>query len=381
MEAVRFLKELLAIPGVNGRDDEGAVAEFLCGFLRQAGLEAGVRRIDARHANVTAFLEGEETAHPIVWNGHLDTVPYGDLAAWETDPALPSERDGFVTARGASDMRSGLAAMVWALCEYRRAFPHCRPPRSIRFIGTCDEEKGGLGARTVLADGLMENAAALLVGEPTGCRPGTVQKGCLWLEIAAHGRTSHGAYPQEGVNAVERAVALARALSAYVETVSHPLLGPSTAQITQIEGGTAPNMTPDFCRMLLDVRMAPGLTAFMVAERANALAEEMSRETGGVFTVSLTEKNSRPAVEIAPEHPLAARLSRCIRAQGLCADPVGIGYFTDASILIQGREELPALLFGPGEPQQAHQPGERVSLALYEKAIRVFGELIREPGI
>ena len=140
--AVKLLKELLTIRSVNGRDDEGAVAEYLCKYFEQSGISAHIQRIDATHANVLAELEGESDGAPIFWNGHLDTVPYGDTGEWKTDPAVPVERDGFLYARGASDMKSGLAAMVYALCEYKKSG---RPvPRTIHFLGTCDEEKGGI---------------------------------------------------------------------------------------------------------------------------------------------------------------------------------------------------------------------------------------------
>ena len=124
--AVELLKELLTIRSVNGRDDEGAVAEYLCKYFKQSGISAHVQRIDATHANVLAELEGESDGAPIFWNGHLDTVPYGDTGEWKTDPAVPVERDGFLYARGASDMKSGLAAMVYALCEYKNPVVQCR---------------------------------------------------------------------------------------------------------------------------------------------------------------------------------------------------------------------------------------------------------------
>ena len=76
--AVELLKELLTIRSVNGRDDEGAVAEYLCKYFEQSGISAHIQRIDATHANVLAELEGESDDAPIFWNGHLDTVPYGD---------------------------------------------------------------------------------------------------------------------------------------------------------------------------------------------------------------------------------------------------------------------------------------------------------------
>lgn len=143
--AVELLKELLTIRSVNGRDDEGAVAEYLCKYFEQSGISAHIQRIDATHANVLAELEGESDDAPIFWNGHLDTVPYGDTGEWKTDPAVPVERDGFLYGRGASDMKSGLAAMVYALCEYKKSG---RPvPHTIHFLGTCDEEKGGIGAQ------------------------------------------------------------------------------------------------------------------------------------------------------------------------------------------------------------------------------------------
>ena len=162
--AVELLKELLTIRSVNGRDDEGAVAEYLCKYFEQSGISAHIQRIDATHANVLAELEGESDDAPIFWNGHLDTVPYGDTGEWKTDPAVPVERDGFLYGRGASDMKSGLAAMVYALCEYKKSG---RPvPHTIHFLGTCDEEKGGIGAREILKEVPETSIGTLLIRWP-----------------------------------------------------------------------------------------------------------------------------------------------------------------------------------------------------------------------
>jgi len=373
-EAVQLLKDLLAIPSVNGRDDEGKMAEYLCEYFKAAGLASFVQRLDETHANVIAVLEGGEENPPVLWNGHLDTVPYGERAEWESDPAVPAERDGFLYARGASDMKSGLAAMVYALCACKKS--GARVPRTIRFIGTCDEEKNGLGARGILKEGLLGSAAELLIGEPTGCRMGVAQKGCLWLEMEVSGRTSHGAYPEEGCNAVEEAAALAGDIRDYVTSYIHPVLGASTAQITQIQGGVAPNMTPDACTLLMDIRMVPGLTKDMILAEAKRLAEERGRLAKGLFRAEFHVKNDRRAIETAPEHSFAERLSRCIEKNGLKTELTGINYFTDASILAADAPEKAVLLFGPGEPGMAHKPNERVELARYEKAIEILMDFI-----
>lgn len=373
-DAVILLKELLRIPSVNGRDDEGSVAEYLCRYFTAAGIPAEVHRIDEKHANVTAVLEGEDWEKPIVWNGHLDTVPYGKIEEWQTDPACPVEKDGFLYARGASDMKSGLAAMVYALCSAKKSGR--KPARTIRFLGTCDEEKGGLGASHALTSGFIAGAGEMLIGEPTGCLMGIAQKGCLWLEIQAGGRTSHGAYPEEGRNAVDYAVSLAGRIKAYAEQFRHPVLGHSTAQITQISGGVAPNMTPDACTILMDIRMVPGLTTEDVLKQAGKEAEQCSGDNGGGFKSSFTVKNNRRAIEIQPDHALVRKLAGCIENQGLNAGTMGINYFTDASILAGDMPDMAVLLFGPGEPGMAHKPNERVELQKYRNAIAVLTDMM-----
>ncbi len=373
-KAVDFLKELLTVRSVNGQDNEGTMAEYLYKYFEQSGISAHIQRIDSTHANVIAELTGEDDENPIFWNGHLDTVPYGDIAQWETDPAVPAEEDGFIYARGASDMKSGLAAMVYALCEYHKSG---RPvPRTIRFLGTCDEEKGGIGAREILKEVPETSIRTLLIGEPTGCRLGMAQKGCLWLEIEGHGKTSHGAYPGQGCNAVEQLVSLAGEIKAYVENFTHPLLGASTAQITQITGGVAPNMTPDNCRILMDIRMTPGLTSQMVVSQAEAFAAARSVRTEGKFHVNCNIVNNRRAIEIEESHPLVKNVKTCLEKEGIPAEKTGINFFTDASILAEHRTDTAVLLFGPGEADMAHKPNERVEVEKYKQCIRVLMDLI-----
>ena len=77
-DAVKLLKDILEIPSVNGKDDEGAVAEYLDQYFKSYGIESRVDRIDETHANVIALIPGE-SGETEIWNGHLDTVPYGDL--------------------------------------------------------------------------------------------------------------------------------------------------------------------------------------------------------------------------------------------------------------------------------------------------------------
>lgn len=373
-KAIQLLREVMAIPSVNGRDDEGKVAEYLCAYFQDAGIPARVERIDETHANVTAFLEGAPGGGQMIWNGHLDTVPYGSQEDWNTDPAVPVVKGNALYGRGASDMKSGLCAMVYALSAYQKSGK--RPACSILFLGTCDEEKGGLGADWVCRNKQMEECSQLLIGEPTGLKLGMAQKGCIWLELTTHGKTSHGAYPEQGVSGVEHGIAIAAQLKKWIETFSHPLLGKSTANITQISGGTACNMIPECCAILMDIRIIPGISAQEVTKKAEELIREEERKTNGLLHVEYALKNNRRAIEVGQDSEIVQKMKRCMEKEGIVPEETGISFFTDASIMVKDKPEAQVLLFGPGEPSMAHKPNESVDLEHYIKAIRVLERML-----
>ena len=365
-DAIQLLKELLEIPSVNSKDREAAVAEHLDRYFRQHGIQSFIQPVDDNRSNVFAYVEGREPSVTELWNGHLDTVPYGELEKWRTLPQKAVLKDGKLYARGASDMKSGLSAMVYALTHLEE-----KPAHNILFVGTCDEEKNGLGAQKALTENRTGKYEFLLIGEPTGMKLGVAQKGCLWLQIRMKGRTSHGAYPQEGINAIHCMYDLTRELTAYVESFGSPLLGGSTAQIDLIQGGVAPNMTADICEAVLDIRMVPGLTAEMVLKKGEELLEVLQEKKPGL-QAEWKILNDRRAFEIAFEDPDVSRLRGLLQKRGYEGNNIGINFFTDASILAKDRPEQKVLLFGPGDPALAHQPKECVEIEKYLDAIEIL---------
>lgn len=371
-KSIALLKEILAIPSVNGADNEGAVAEFIANYLKEKHIDAFVQQIDETHANIIAKLEGK-SSETVVWNGHLDTVPYGNTEEWNTDPSIPVEKNGRIYARGASDMKSGLAAMVYLLGEIGESGE--KPEQTILFLGTCDEEKSGLGAEKILEEIDLSSGSLLLIGEPTGCKLGVAQKGCIWAQLNISGKTSHGAYPEEGYNAVEYGMKIVCRIKKWVTEYEHRLLGTATAQVTMIQGGIAPNMTPDFAEILLDIRIVPGISAEDVEKKIKKICREEVEETNGEVKFEVRIKNARRAIEIAEEERWLKEFKAYFKQNGAETEEIGINYFTDASILTKKESEIPVLLFGPGEPRLAHKPNEFVELEKYEKYIEILGEI------
>ena len=371
-KSIALLKEILAIPSVNGADNEGAVAEFIANYLKEKHIDAFVQQIDETHANIIAKLEGK-SSETVVWNGHLDTVPYGNTEEWNTDPSIPVEKNGRIYARGASDMKSGLAAMVYLLGEIGESGE--KPEQTILFLGTCDEEKSGLGAEKILEEIDLSSGSLLLIGEPTGCKLGVAQKGCIWAQLNISGKTSHGAYPEEGYNAVEYGMKIVHRIKKWVTEYEHQLLGTATAQVTMIQGGIAPNMTPDFAEILLDIRIVPGIFAEDVEKKIKKICREEVEETNGEVKFEVRIKNARRAIEITEEERWLKEFKAYFKQNGAETEEIGINYFTDASILTKKESEIPVLLFGPGEPRLAHKPNEFVELEKYEKYIEILGEI------
>lgn len=372
-EAIQLLKDLIGIKTVNGKDGEKPAAKYICQYLNGHGVKAFVQDIGEERGNVIALIPGEDSGCGMIWNGHLDTVDYGQLDTWTTEPWTPVIQNGFLFGRGASDMKSGLAAMVYVLGMLGETGK--RPKTSIQFLGTCDEERGGTGAKAIISGGSMMEGSVLLIGEPTGCTVGIGQKGCIWLELEVRGKTSHGAYPEEGCNAVTCAYEAAKHLGDWICSHGHPVLGRATAQITEIQGGIQPNMTPDLCTVLMDIRTVPGLTCEMILSQLKMVFQDISRKHGGIPSLVSRIKNHRISIEADKASRGVSQLVKSMAAAGIEEAYSGISYFTDASILAEGREGMTTVLFGPGSADMAHKPNECVRIADYLKAIQALANM------
>jgi succinyl-diaminopimelate desuccinylase len=178
--------------------------------------------------------------------------------------------------------------------------------------------------------------------EPTGLRVRLGHRGVAWLRLTTCGRAAHASTPHLGENAI---AAMARRLGELdaLDHADHPLLGPSTLNVGRIEGGVAPNVVADRCTATIDVRMLPGDTAASWAERLDPGAEVLLALPAVATAVS-------PDVE-----EVARRLDD---------RPAGgaVPFFTDASVLA-GPLDAPVLIWGPGDPAQAHTAGERCPVA------------------
>lgn len=358
-KAVELLCETVETVTVNPPGDEEALAQKLCAYLRDVGIPAEIQTFAPGRANVTARLKGRTSGPALLLNGHLDTVPFGAAEAWASPPEKACLREGRLYGRGVSDMKSGLCAALFALCLL--AHEGFVPKHDIVFLGTGDEESQGLGAQAAVDAGILRDVGGIVIGEPTGNHAAVASKGTLWLECTVRGKTSHGAYPQEGVNAVETAFELFSAIRQAVGEGIHPYLMPPTCTLTKISGGVKVNMIPDLCQFSLDIRTVPGLCHDEILRSAQLAAEKARHSCAETTFEVLTD---RAAMETDPQLPLVRDLRASIAACGLPEKLTGTAFFSDASIFLK-HAAIPTVLFGPGESSQAHKPNESLCLKDY----------------
>ena len=254
-DALRLAEQLIACPSVTPAD--GGTLALLAERLGAAGFhcerfDAGpADRPEARVGNLFAVHAGARLGPTVVLLGHVDVVPPGPLAAWRSDPFVPTHRDGRLYGRGAADMKTAVAAMTVAAERFVAEMP--QHAGRVALLFTSDEEGPSLhGVRHVVdvfaARG--EKLDACIVGEPTSVhRLGDMikngRRGTLSARLVVKGVQGHVAYPQLARNPVhEFAPALAElAATRWDEGNDH--FPPTTWQMSNLNAGTgALNVIP-----------------------------------------------------------------------------------------------------------------------------------------
>jgi len=234
MDAVALTRQLVDIESITG--NESAVGDFLKGELLRRGFKAEKVSVESARCNVLAT--SPQVPRPtVVFSTHMDTVP----------PFIPSsEDDNSVYGRGSCDAKGIIAVQVAAAERLRQEGIY------VGLLFLVGEERDSLGAKVANRQPL--GSRFLINGEPTENRVAVASKGALRVELIAHGRMAHSAYPELGESAIDKLLAALQRLRA-MKLPQEPSIGPCTLNIGVIEGGRAPNVIPDKARAQLLYRL------------------------------------------------------------------------------------------------------------------------------
>lgn len=301
IDPVKLTADLVRCPSVT--PDEGGALVLLQDMLEQAGFTC--TRVDrAGTSNLFARWGQKGHARSFGFNGHTDVVPTGDPAAWTVDPFGAEIRDGCLWGRGATDMKSGVAAFAAAAIDFVTNTP---PDGAVILTITGDEEGDATDGTIALLEWMQVQSEAMsvcLVGEPT-C-PNTMgemmkigRRGSMTAYFTARGVQGHSAYPHRAKNPVPALARLVDRLAAHELDQGTDHFDPSTLAVTTFDtGNPANNVIPAECRATVNIRFNDAQSSDSLTDWLRAQADVVAEETG--ITIDMTVKVSGESFVTAP---------------------------------------------------------------------------------
>lgn len=369
-DAVALTRLLVRIdsrnPGlVSSAPGEGEVARALTSVLRAWGMAVELQEVEPGRPNVVARA-GAAGGRTLMFNGHLDVVGVDGM----THPPFAAEsRDGRLFARGATDMKGGVAAMCAA--AWRAAQRGLGG--EVIVAAVVDEEWQSAGTRGLLERGVRADAA--IVTEPTRLAIAPAHKGFTWTEVTLRGRAAHGSRYDVGVDAIRHAGLLLADLDRLEREIlvrpTHPLLGHASLHAATIAGGSGWSTYPDWCRLDIERRTVPGESPADAIREMEEAAERLRASTAADATVR--HVFSQWPSDVALDAPIVTALDGALRSRGEAVAVEGLSAWTDAALL--NAAGVPAICYGPGDIALAHAATEWVVEADIARAADVLERL------
>ncbi len=334
--------------------------------------------LEGRHCLAALRPADAEGGASVVFNGHLDVVSPEPLSHWDRPPFEPYIEDGWLHGRGAGDMKSGVAAMTYAVHAVDKAGLGLRAPVTINAV--IEEECSGNGALASVLDGCR--ADAVLIPEPFGRTIYAAQVGVLWFKVACRGKPVHVLKARAGANAIEKLFPLIQALRDLEEllnqearpAVYRDLEHPINLNIGIIEGGDWPSTVPAAATFHGRLSYFPGTPAHTIRQRvvdtvtAAAAADPwLAQHTPLVEFYGFRSDGHI----VSTEHAAIETLRACHRELAGFEAPNYISTATTDLRAFHFAAAMPGTCYGP-RAENIHGANERVELASVQHTARTY---------
>lgn len=380
---LQFLERLIETPSPNPPGNEVAVADLVREYLESFGIsQVALHSRVAERPNVIATIDGDHDGPGLLFCGHLDTKPTGDLTSWEGDPYKARIRDGRMFGLGAADMKGGVAAMVFAAAAVQREVGDLHGRLVLAF--TADEEAGGhFGAEYLASHGLVRADAGVVV-EPAGATSDweylySSSRGESCFTVRVRGTPMHSSI-SDLVPATSATIKAAELLLRMRDSLSFAIAGDNEPRVTftpavMARGGETFGMLPAVAEFTCEVRMPPGLDQEHIRLRLeDFLAAERLRDS----QLDVEWQFAPPPMDWIAPHAMPdgdalvqSLASAGTQVLGRQLRESTFPAWTDARFFsAAGIPTIPG--FGPGTLVAAHRPNESVAVEAVVKASRML---------
>ncbi len=371
-ELLELLCALIRHKSENPPGEEQLVAEFIYHYFQQENIDVELQEVAPGRPNVIAHLKGTGVGKRLLFNGHIDVVPCG--SGWSSEPFEPLIKDDKVFGRGAADMKSGVAAMMYAATLLKRN--QDKFSGDLTLVFNVDEERINLGMLHYIKNGISADYA--IIGEPTSLDVCIAHKGVSRYNLSTKGTAGHAAktrYPDSAIVKMSKILPALEQHRLSVEDIEHSLLGNASMIITTINGGTAPNIVPQHCDIEIDRRLVPGEDQQEIAQKIHRAIAEYN--DGEQIEYDLNNYLFIPASDIPADHELtAAALDTVSKFTQRDALPQ-IFEATCEAPFFSVTSNIPTLILGPGGLAQAHIKDEFVEISELNLAAEIYYDMAK----
>jgi len=375
VDPVALTADLIRCPSVT--PVEGGALQLLETLLSGAGFETW--RVDrAGTPNLYARWGARGANRSFGFNGHTDVVPVGDVAAWTVDPFGGEIRDGILYGRGATDMKSGVAAFAAAAVDFVRETP---PDGAVILAITGDEEGPSTDGTLALLDWMQTQGEAMtdcLVGEPTcpevmGEMMKVGRRGSLTAHFTVTGKQGHAAYPHRANNPLPAMVRLMDRLASHVIDDGSDHFDASTLAVVTVDtGNPATNVIPASCTATANVRFNDLHTSASVIAWMQAEVDAVAAEFG--VKIDMPVRVSGESF-VTPPGALSGLVSAAVQAEtGITPVLSTTGGTSDARFV---KNHCPVVEFGL-VGKTMHQVDECVPIEQITQLKAIYTRILRD---
>jgi len=363
---IKLTQALIRIRSENPPGNEYRIACFVKDFLEDLGLKPKIYEFKKNRSNVVATLKGKVKNCNLLVSPHLDTVPTG--SNWRFSPLGAVLRNGRIYGRGASDDKGNLAIAletIKSLVEQKHILSY-----NLIFAATADEETGShFGLVPLLGKGILRPQAALIL-DADEFKVIVAQKGLIHLKAKIKGKSAHGAFPWQGMNAIDLALKSLSKIKAHRFVYKkNPYLRPPTVNIGKIAGGDKVNIVADWCEFELDLRFLPGMSTSKIIREIRSIIKRYAKR----FKIEI--KAIQAPTQINRHHPLVDYLKMAMRTYKI--KPRITGSEGATVITFFQKRNIPAVATGFSCSGCAHSSNENIKIDYLYKGARVLEEFFK----
>lgn len=370
---IQILKDIVNIDSTNGHEEQ--VANYLQKLFAEYGIESEKVQYDVDRASLVSEI-GSNDGKVLAFSGHMDVVDAGDVSKWKFPPFEATEHEGKIYGRGATDMKSGLAAMIIAMIELHEEKQKLNG--KIRLLATVGEEVGELGAEQLTQKGYADDLDGLIIGEPSGHRIVYAHKGSINYTVKSTGKNAHSSMPEFGVNAIDNLLLFYNEVEKFVKSIdaTNEILGDFIHNVTVIDGGNQVNSIPEKAQLQGNIRSIPEMDNETVKQVLVKIINKLNKQENMKLEL-IFDYDKQPV--FSDKNSDLVHIAKSV-ASDIVKEEIpllGISGTTDAAEFTKAKKEFPVIIFGPGN-ETPHQVNENVSIENYLEMVDVYKRIATE---